>query len=224
MKTRHGRITQSLEPARRSSLLIAVITLLASMTLPAQGQSSSTALKKPSRSPNLFEEIMEHKDELSWEFHEKDALPSDLCKILLTPEPDTKLPFKVLGFPLGIPGKQEAPALVLSWTRDQNHPDIVLLANVRDTGASFFLLSREGTLMKTAYRSKNGPWALVSNALARNEFEREKRLWHDWLVSRFPSKHSTARRVFRNGSGQVPVSFPTGSASLSSENGSLELY
>jgi hypothetical protein len=172
------------------SLVILLIALSCLAVVEAQN-----SLEKPflsgRRDPNLFEEIMERKDQLSWEFHEEDALPADLCKLLITNCPDKKLHFKILGFPLGTPKSEDGAALVLSWTGDQNHPDIVMLANATRNDASFFLLSREGTLDKTAYRGENRPWALISNTLAQNEFERQKDLWHEWLVSLPPLKHGT---------------------------------
>jgi hypothetical protein len=175
------------------SLVILLIALSCLAVVEAQNSYSTPkkAFLSGRREPNLFEEIMERKDQLSWEFHEEDALPTDLCKILLTNYPDKKLHFKILGFPLGTPKSADGAALVLSWTGDQNHPDIVMLANATHNDASFFLLSREGTLEKTAYRTGNGPWVLISNALGHNEFERQKGLWHDWLVSLTALKHST---------------------------------
>jgi hypothetical protein len=172
---------------RTTKFLVILLLIALSCLTVVEAQNSSSTAKKPflsgRREPNLFEEIMERKNQLSWEFHEEDALPTDLCKILLTNYPDKKLHFKILGFPLGTPKSEDGEALVLSWTGDQNHPDIVMLANATHNDASFFLLSREGTLDKTAYRRDNRPWVLISNTLARNEFERQKGLWHDWLMS-----------------------------------------
>jgi hypothetical protein len=174
---------------------LVVLLIALSCLAVVEAQNSSSTPTKPflsgRRDPNLFEEIMERKDQLSWKFHEEDALPNDLCKILFTNYPDKKLHFKIVGFPLGTPKSGDGAALVLSWTGDRNHPDIVMLANATGNDASFFLLSREGALEKTAYRSENRTWVLISNTVAHDEFERQKGLWHDWLVSLPPLTHGT---------------------------------
>lgn len=131
---------------------------------------------------NLFEEVMERRNQLSWAYRKEDALPSDLCETLFANCLNKKLPFKILAFPVEVPGQQEQGALVLSWTVDQDHPDIIMLASVTEADATFFLLSHEGTLLKTAYRTKEGKWLSLSNSVARDQFERERNQWHTWLA------------------------------------------
>ena len=132
---------------------------------------------------NLFDEVMARKNQLAWDHRDGETLPSDLCETLFADSRNKKLPFKILAYPLEVPGREEQGALVLSWTIDQDHPDIVMLASVTDDSATFFLLSHEGTLLKTAYRTKDGSWAALSNSVARDHFERERNQWHKWLVS-----------------------------------------
>lgn len=131
---------------------------------------------------NLFEEVMARKNQLSWAYRKEDALPSDLCETLFGNCLNKKLPFKILAFPLELPGQQEQGALLLSWTEDQDHPDIVMLASVSDDDATFFLLSHDGALRKTAYRTKNGAWVSLSNSVSRDQFERERNQWHKWFA------------------------------------------
>jgi hypothetical protein len=151
----------------------------------------------PERQSNLFNEIIERKDELAWEFHKGDVLPRDLCKLFVGDCSEKTLPFKTFGYPLETPSGDGDGAIVLSWTADSNHPDIIILANTTSAGARFFLLSRDGALLKAASRTKDGPWSQVSNASVHNEFERESKSWHDWLMqtphSAQPQPHEKAR-------------------------------
>jgi hypothetical protein len=126
---------------------------------------------------------MARKNRLAWDHHNGDTLPADLCETLFANCVNKKLPFKILAYPLEVPGREEQGALLMSWTADQDHPDIVILASVTEDSATFFLLSHEGTLLKTAYRTKEGTWASLSNSVARDHFERERNQWHKWLVS-----------------------------------------
>jgi len=171
---------------QRMFKLSAIVTIALSFLATAKADKSSPKFGLPSsyrrQDANLFDEIMAHRNQLSWEYHKEDTLPPPLCETLLANCPSKKLPFKILAFPLEIPGQQEQGALVMSWTVDQNHPDIVMLASVTDESATFFLLSPDGTLAKTAYRTKNGAWSSVSNSLARDQFDRERNQWHRWLV------------------------------------------
>ena len=167
----------------RNSQIIVLAALCCVVPAGAQKLVSSNGPKSDiPRETNLFHEIIDRKDQLPWEFHEDDALPADLCKILIADCSAKKLRFKTFGFPLETPGEQGGGAIVLSWTADPNHPDLVLLADATADGASFFLLSSGGTLLKAAYRSKNGPWSLVSNASVHDQFERQRKSWHDWFV------------------------------------------
>jgi len=166
--------------------LSAIVTIALSFLATAKADRSSPNIGIQSsnvhQDSNLFEEIMARKNQLSWEYRKDDTLPPALCETLLENCPSKKLSFKILGYPLETPGQKEQGALILSWTVDQDHPDIVMLASVTEDTATFFLLSPEGTLAKTASRTKNGTWASVSNSLARDQFERERNQWHKWLA------------------------------------------
>jgi hypothetical protein len=164
---------------------LAAVLVFATCIAPVAAQKASknenAASVEAPRGPNLFSEIIERKDQLPWEFHQNDALPEDLCKILVTDCSSRKLRFKTFGFPLETPGEQGGGAIVLSWTSDPNHPDLVMLADATDDGASFFLVSTDGTLLKAAYRVKDGPWSPVSTVSAHDHFERQRKSWHDWF-------------------------------------------
>jgi hypothetical protein len=166
-------------------LFIIAIALSFSPTIRADNTSPKFGMQ-PSyghQDQNLFDEVLARKNQLAWDRRNGDTLPADLCETLLANCVNKKLPFKILAYPLEVPGQEEQGALVLSWTADQDHPDIVILASVTEDSATFFLLSHEGTLLKTAYRNKNGTWASLSNSVARDHFERERNQWHKWLVS-----------------------------------------
>jgi hypothetical protein len=164
-----------------------IITIALSFSPTARADKSSPKFgMQPSygrQDQNLFDEVMARKNQLAWDYRKEDTLPPDLCETLFANCLNKKLPFKILAYPLEVPGRQEQGALVLSWTADQDHPDIVMLASVTEDSATFFLLSHEGTLLKTAYRTKNGTWVSLSNSVARDHFERERNQWHKWLVS-----------------------------------------
>jgi len=171
---------------QRMIKLPVIVTIVLSFLATAQADKSSPKFGIQSFSgrqdSNLFDEIMARRNQLSWEYRKDDTLPPALCETLLADCASKKLPFKILAFPFELPGQQEQGALVLSWTLDQNHPDIVMLASVTEDSATFFLLSPDGSLAKTAYRTKNGTWSSVSNSLARDQFERERNQWHKWLA------------------------------------------
>jgi hypothetical protein len=172
---------------QRTIEVLFIITIALSFSHTAQADKTSPKFgMQPSYghlNQNLFDEVMVRKNQLAWDRQNGDTLPSGLCDALFSNCLNKKLPFKILAYPLEVPGREEQGALVLSWTVDQDHPDIVMLASVTEGDATFFLLSNEGTLLKTAYRTKTGTWVSLSNSVARDHFERERNQWHKWLVS-----------------------------------------
>jgi len=170
---------------RRMTKLLVIMTMALSFLATAEANRPSPSVGTHSsyerQDSNLFDEVMARRNQLPWEYRREDTLPSDLCEVLLA-SPSKKLPFKILGFPLDLPDPQDQAALLLSWTIDQDHPDIVILASVTEDSATFFLLSHDGTLLKAAYRAKKGSWVSVSNSLARDQFEREKNQWQKWFA------------------------------------------
>jgi hypothetical protein len=159
-----------------------------SLTGHAQTPSPADPYLLHQRDGNLYREVLEHKDQLSWQFHEEDTLPNDLCRLLVTTCPVQNLPFKIFGFPLEAPERTDPGTLVLSWTADHNQPDIVMLASATREKASFFLLSPEGKLLRAASKTKNGTWSSVANDTVQDQFERASTVWRRWLASLGPSR------------------------------------
>ncbi len=176
----------------RPPVSIVLLVLLATLIVlagHAQNPSSTGTLysvgqKNDNR--NLYREIMQHQDQVPWQFSERDVLPSDLCRVLVGTCPVKNLPFKIFGFPLESPAGTDPGTLVLSWTADQSHPDMVMLANATRDKASFFLLSPEGRLLRAASRTKSGSWLPVANEAVYNQFEVATTLWHQWFASLRP--------------------------------------
>jgi hypothetical protein len=164
-------------------LLMTAITSLATVTPGNADTNGSVGTVRKTVSFNLFKRVLELNSRLSWEDHEDDALPAGLCETLLPNCLNKALPYKILGFPLAIRGRQEQWAIILAWTVDQDHPDIVILASVVDGSGTFFLLSPDGKLRKCAYSTKNVPWTSLANSAVRDQFEREKQEWLNWFTS-----------------------------------------
>lgn len=153
-------------------LAIASLSLLGNYPLAAQANKGAAAA---GQSYNVTKEILDHK-ELNWKTAPATAIPNDVCAMFQV----CIGPTKVIALPPATEGGTRVVRGVF-LSQDQKKTDVLIFE--RDTPADryYYLLSAQGTLVKTAYAEVTGKsWLPMGMALAQPSFDKEKAAWHAW--------------------------------------------
>jgi hypothetical protein len=164
-----------------TSLLLAVIACWPGNNLRAAQAAKGPA---PAAQPfNVTKDILDHKDTLNWKPAPDSAIPADVCYMFQVCVGATK----VIALPAATEGGTKVARGVF-LTQDAKHADVLILERQTSADVYFFLLSPQGTLVKTAYAAVTGKsWLPMGMSLAQPTFDKDKVVWHTWA-----SKLSTA--------------------------------
>ncbi len=131
---------------------------------------------------NLFKEVSDKKNTITWSNAPSNALPRDVCNILEACGGQSK----IIVLPVATErGQRVGRGLYLSPARDSAQGDFVILQRQTPSDIYFFRLSKDGNLEKTAYIDLANPlknWLAMGVSLARNRFDPEKQTWHDHVM------------------------------------------
>jgi len=153
-------------------LAIASLSPLGNYPLAAQANKGAAPA---AQSYNVTKEILDHK-ELSWKPAPATAIPNDVCAMFQV----CVGPTKVIALPPATEGGIRVVRGVF-WSQDAKKTDVLIFERDSPSDRYYYLLSPQGTLVKTAYAEVTGrSWLSMGNALAQPSFDKEKAAWHAW--------------------------------------------
>ncbi len=126
--------------------------------------------------PNVYKEIAEKKEAVQWRNAPETAVPQDVCTMLQA----CNGAMKVVALPPATEGGTKV-GRGLFWN-PANPKQPMLLEHQTYGDVYFFLMSPDGSLLKTAYDETGKAWVPMGTSLAEPTFNKDKQAWHAWIT------------------------------------------
>jgi hypothetical protein len=139
-------------------------------------------MAKAQAQPNVYKEIADKKEAVQWRNAPDTAIPPDVCTIFQGCNGATKL--------VALPPATEGGGKVgrgLFWN-PANAKQPMILEHQTYGDIYFFLMSPDGTLLKTAYRETGKGWVPMGTSLGQPTFDKDKQAWHAWIIKLGPAQ------------------------------------
>jgi hypothetical protein len=130
----------------------------------------------PQAQVNVFKEIADKKEAVQWRNAPDTAIPPDVCSMFQA----CNGTMKFVTLPLATEGGTKVGRGVF-WN-PANAKQAMVLEHQTYSDVYFFLMSPDGTLLKTAYHETGKAWVPMGNSLSQPTFNKDKDAWHAWIT------------------------------------------